>query len=231
MISKEGDIKILDFGSLKGSGEELATRRYLSTSRWNGGEVQTRDDLVSLVLIYREMTDIDFRLAPQESWVRRADSIESNLQETLDSFYGGDVSQEEECETRSKLGDLIKSMLAAGSIELSSTRVPLSLETEKSAKVGPIKPLAVLLFLLLNCIFIKTDGRMLPSKIEVRTSRWHEVLINGKRMGHTPFSATGIFPQRTLVHLRGQSATKEIRLIVHPGKTERINDSSLRDVK
>ena len=234
LISRSGDVKLIDFGSFSHASELIGSLPYISEQVWRGERARLESDLASWNLIACDLRS-QFRNLP-------ANKDEARSRACATSKRASEVS------IRTELADSLiakesialkaQSLLAISS-NLVSTAVIFRDSRSKSA--GSIENRifrGALALIVLAVIFPAQDllseplkaaeKPMLPASLLIRTHAWTEVAVNGKTKGYAPVTLHNLPPGNYRIKYRGSRGEGEMAVSLNPGQKRLLKDADFK---
>ncbi|MCJ8276184.1 MAG: protein kinase [Bdellovibrionales bacterium] len=190
-ITKEGVVKLLDFGVMNGGGEQLGTPQFMSPEIWKVENYTGQSDLFSLGMIREYLIEVDPQFNPQKN----------NWKSYLGSYFGRNsllcensknrhfLSIKSKKALRLQLSQLVKNYFALlQSAQQTQVVKPQSVEKKKSYHFLSVA-LLVFSFVTLWPDFPKAKT---TTQIEIRSHSWVEVSINGMPYEFSPIKKQGL---------------------------------------
>ncbi len=224
LISRSGNVKLIDFGSFASASELIGSLPYISTQIWQGERAGLESDLASWCLIACDLRT-QFRFLPgnKEEALKRAAEITS-----CDEFL-------ELPQSKASIALMVSELLSR---QASSVGTAIISRKSRSAFADPIKtalalivtavifPAQNLLSEPLKAADLKPEK---PASLLIRTHAWTEVSVNGKSKGYAPITLNNLPPGNYRIKYKRSREEGEMVLSLNPGQNRLLRDADFRD--
>ncbi len=234
LIDRTGCVRLIDFASDPWDAEEpRGTPAYLAPEIWEGGTGSIAGDLFALGLIEMDL-GTSFAGAPDSMAAARERACAMDAGEGLrhrDPALRRFKAVAPCAARRERLASEITRLLRAKEDCVGATRPLMELP---SIDVTKRRTAASLAFAVL--IMAAPGNAQAPLSREVdekravlvlRSQRWVEIQINGRRMGYAPLEVRDMRPGSHRISWKSSSAAGETRLFLRPGQRRVITDGEL----
>lgn len=240
MVDVMGRIRLLDFGLGNFEGEvKYGTPMFIHPSLTDGGAPSRSTDIYALGKVLH--------------WITQQRVGGENVLSDLVGELCSDVSSVQEkavsklesiITSREELATIVKEHMQSKSEQLNQTQefmvkvasVPYSgQELHDKSFHQPKNPrrrigVAILFAALSTIVFVVVRNFKLPepaikdSFVQIRTSEWKQIWIDGKSVGYTPINPHALVPGVHRIKWVGKSSSGEISLTVKKGETKLLTD-------